>query len=513
MITNILSYLENSADQFPDKTAFSEIEKNCSFSELNQGSVLCGAGLIMEGILPRTPVPVLMEKGVDAIQIMMGVVRAGAFYVMLDVAQPAYRLKQILDTLEADVMVSTAEYQEKIQEIGFVGRVLWAEKLIGQYADAAAVSEELKMELVNRRENSKNTDPLYGIFTSGSTGVPKGVVVSHRSTIDFIDYFTEIFGIDSEDVLGNQAPWDFDVSVKDIYSGLRTGAEVAVIPRKLFSIPMQLLDYLEEKKVTNLTWAVSALCMIPMFHGFDYKVPQNVKRIMFSGEAMPVRYLNEWRHYVPDAMYVNLYGPTEITCNCTYHILDREYEKGDSLPIGKSFPNETVFLLDDRDELVTKPGEQGEICVTGTCLALGYYRNPEQTARAFVQNPLNKAYPEIMYRTGDLGYYDEEGLLYFTSRKDFQIKHMGHRIELGEIETAMERVEEVRRGCCFFDTVKNRIIAVYTGDIEKAALKRQMGEWLPAFMLPNRFVQVEEMPLTKNGKIDRTLLKDTYCRK
>ena len=152
---------------------------------------------------------------------------------------------------------------------------------------------------------------------------------------------------------------------------------------------------------------------------------------------MPVKHLNIWKKYLPEAMYVNVYGPTEITCNCTYHIIDREYEPGENLPIGKPFPNEKVFLLDEEDREVTKPGEKGEICVSGTALSLGYYNNPEQTAKAFVQNPLNQSYLEPIYRTGDLAYYGEDGNLYFASRKDFQIKHMGHRIELGEIETAL----------------------------------------------------------------------------
>ncbi|MGI6020650.1 MAG: amino acid adenylation domain-containing protein [Lachnospiraceae bacterium] len=519
MITNILTYLENSAEHFPMKTAFEEPETACTFRELQDASMKLGAWLIKYGVEGKKPIPVFMEKGITAIKTMMGIVRAGAFYVMLDVGQPLFRIKQIIDTLEPEIFITTGDAiasaggEDFFRETGYSRNVIYAEDIPEIYGNLSGqkspfpLSDADRKILRDRRETAKDTDPLYGIFTSGSTGVPKCVLVSHRSTVDFIEHFTEMFGFSDDDVIGNQAPWDFDVSVKDIYAGLKTGASIAIIPKKYFSIPTKLLDYLEEKNVTSLTWAVSALCIIPMLHGFDYKVPGNIRRIMFSGESMPVKHLNEWRRNVPDAMYVNLYGPTEITCNCTYYILDREYETGDSVPIGRSFPNETVFLLDENDMLVKGAGNIGEICVTGTALALGYYNNPGQTKKAFVQNPLNKAYPERMYRTGDLGYFDEEGMLHFSSRKDFQIKHMGHRIELGEIETAMERVEEVVRGCCIFDAEKNRIVGYYQGDIEKGELKKKMGAYLPAFMLPNRFVRVSTMPLTKNGKIDRATLK------
>ena len=275
-----------------------------------------------------------------------------------------------------------------------------------------------------------DTDPLYANFTSGSTGTPKGVVVSHRSVLDFIDVFAPLFHITDKDRIANQAPFDFDVSVKDIYSAVKTGATLVIVPKALFSRPVQLLDYLCENRVTTLIWAVSALCLITTFHGLDYRVPETVQKVLFSGEVMPVKHLANWRSHLPHAMFVNLYGPTEITCNCTYHILQpgRGYKHG--IPIGQAFPNEHVFLLDEQNQLVTQPGMEGEICVRGTALALGYFKAPEQTAAAFTQNPLQTWYPERIYRTGDLGRYGEGGDLYFAGRKDFQIKHMGHRIEL-----------------------------------------------------------------------------------
>lgn len=501
MKTNILEYLEGSSKRFPDKTAFADEHSSCTFRELEMTARRIGTALA-KYFVPRNPVPVFMEKSVETIGVFMGAVYAGCFYVLIDTKQPASRLNQILEILDSEVIVTSEKYLEDLEKLDFKGEVVLAKNL--------AEEPENKELLKEIRNQAVDMDPLYGIFTSGSTGVPKGVVVGHRSVLDFIDCFTELFDISEKDVIGNQAPWDFDVSVKDIYSGLKTGTTVQIIPKQMFSFPTKLIDYLIEREVTILIWAVSALCIISTLNGFEYKVPDKIKKILFSGEAMPVKHLNIWRKYLPDVMYVNIYGPTEITCNCTYYIIDREFQPGDVLPMGKAFPNEKVFLLDEENRLITEKNKTGELCVTGSALALGYYKNREQTDKAFVQNPLNDRYLEMVYRTGDLAYYNELGELCFASRKDFQIKHMGHRIELGEIEAAMEKIPEIIRSCCIFDSAKSKIVAFYEGDIERRPLARALGQYVPAFMVPNVFRQVERMPLTKNGKIDRKALTAAY---
>lgn len=225
---------------------------------------------------------------------------------------------------------------------------------------------------------------------------------------------------------------------------------------------------------------------------------------------MPIKHLNAWREVYPEAMFVNVYGPTEITCNCTYYIVDREFALDAVLPMGKAFPNERVFLLDEDDAMITPDmtGKAGEICVSGTAVTLGYYNNPERTSQAFVQNPLNHAFNEIIYRTGDLGYYNERQEMCFSSRKDFQIKHMGHRIELGEIDMAMNSVDTVVRACCIFDRDENKILGFYEGEADKKTITHELTKKLPKFMIPQEFIQVENMPITKNGKIDRNALME-----
>lgn len=497
-MNNILEYLESSAADYPDKKAFEDDNRSCTFREVMEQAKLVGSGLT-DKVLPRSPIPILMEKSVTAVTAFMSIAYAGCFYIMLDIKQPAIRLNHILKTLESKVILTTHGYDKELEGLEYKGEVLYLEELM-----CAKLNEP---ELIKRRKQVLDIDPLYCIFTSGSTGIPKGVVVSHKSVIDFIEQFTTLFHITHDDIIGNQAPFDFDVSVKDIYSTLKTGATMQIIPRRMFSIPTQLMDYLCDRNITTLIWAVSALCIITTLNGFNYKIPPNLNKILFSGEVMPIKHLNKWREVYPNAMFVNLYGPTEITCNCTYYIVDREFAPGEVLPIGQVFPNEKVFLLDENNQLISKQNVKGELCVSGSALSLGYFNNKEQTAKSFVQNPLNLYFNEMIYRTGDLAYYNEFGELYFASRKDFQIKHMGQRIELGEIETSMEEIPQINRVCCIFEEISNKIIAFYEGDIDKREIIKYLKTKLPVFMVPNVFRQVEVLPITKNGKIDRESLK------
>lgn len=499
MQKSVLEYLEAAVSAVPSKIVYADTKNEITYAMFDRQARSVASGLIKSmGIgWNRQPVAVLVDRTINPLIAFFGAVYSGNFYVPIDKKMPAERIRIILQTLEAQILIAAHKDEKMLSGLAYQGKVLFLEELLQEDIREA--------ELAVKKTERTDMDPLYCSFTSGSTGVPKGVLVCHRSVIDMIDAFRDAFSLNETCIFGNQAPFDFDTSVKDIYSTLKNQATMYVLPQMMFSFPAKLISFLNEKQINTINWAASALRIMENLKGFASEIPQYLRLIMFTGEALPVKVLNYWKNCIPQASYVNLYGPTEITCNCSYYKVERDYEETEILPIGHPFPNTRIVLLDG-DQLVTDADTPGEICVLGTCLALGYYNNPEKTAEAFCQNPLNHAYPERMYRTGDIGVYNEDGLLRFVSRKDAQIKHMGHRIELGEVEAAVNSLNFVEAGVCFFDGKMIWLCYQAKEACEKEILKA-LGKKLPPYMFPNKCCWYEHLPLNAHNKIDRVRVK------
>lgn len=500
MIKSVLEYLEKTAEVYGDKPAYIDENREITFGELKQDALKVASGMIEEATI-GTPVIVYMEKSVECIEGFLGVLYTGAFYVPIDTAMPYTRVKLILDTLNAKTVLTRKE-DSIPEELKESCNVFYIEDLLQK--------QEIQTEILEKRQRQRiDTDPIYAIFTSGSTGVPKGVLVSQRSVINFTEWWCETFEFSDKEVFANQTPFYFDASVKDIYATLRCGATMYIVPKKLFSLPGQLVKFLNDNKINCIDWVPSVLCMIANFRTLEKVKPLYLKKVMFLGEVMPTKQFNIWRRALPEVRYANLYGPTEATGDCTYYKIEREFEDTEPIPIGFACDNTEVILLNERDEPVGED-EIGEICVRGCSLALGYFNNQEKTDEVFVQNPLQKNYRERIYRTGDLGRYNSYGEIIFMSRKDSQVKHMGHRIELGEIETALSSLNEINRACCIFDQKSQKIVAVYEGDIAAKEITGRLKDILPRYMLPNVYHKIEAMPVNLNGKIDRVALKQLY---
>lgn len=503
MLTNILQYLEQTALRFPDKLSFANEETGLTFRQLHEQARSIGSFLCAKGITHQ-PVVVFMHKHPTVLSAFFGTVYGGNYYVPLDDEMPRHRIELILNVLNAGAMICDGATAQIAQSLNFGGEIYLFDQICDTPVDEAALTAVRSAHI--------DTDPLYIVYTSGSTGVPKGVMVCHRSVIDYIEHLSEAMDFDENTVFGNQTPLYFDASMKEVYPTIRCGATTYLIPKQLFMFPVKLVEYLNRFRINTVCWVASALTLVSSFRTFEKIVPEYLHTIGFSSEVFPIKQYNLWRQTLPNARYFNLYGPTEITGCCCFYEAKRPFGDDEVMPIGKPFENSGVFLLDEEDK-IPPVGQIGEICVRGTGVALGYYRNPEKTAEAFVQNPLNDMYPERIYRTGDLGRLNELGEIVFAGRKDYQIKHMGHRIELGEIEAVTNLHSDVRNACCIFNSDSKKIVLYYCGDISTKDVGAYIKEKLPRYMVPHVIQQLPELPRLPNGKLDRNLMKQMATQK
>ncbi len=503
MQRNVMEYLEQTVGRVPTKIAYANEDTGVTFSEVYDRARAIGTYLNSEGHV-KEPIVVFMGKHPRTIVTFYGVIYSGNYYVPIDEEMPRHRIELIFESLKPKAVICDQETVKVLESFSYQGNVYSYEDMI-----QTPIKDNVLYQI---RERQIDTDPIYIVFTSGSTGVPKGVVACHRSVIDYIESLSEVLGFSEDTVFGNQTPLYVDACLKELYPTLKFGATTYIVPKSFFLFPLKLVDFLNEHKINTVCWVVSALTMISAFGALEKAVPNYLHTIAFGSEVFPIKQYNLWKKHLPKARFINLYGPTEATGMSCYYEVNRDFALDEMIPIGRPFKNTEIILLDESNQ-IPKQGEPGEICIRGTSLTLGYYKNFEKTNEVFVQNPLNDAYPELIYRTGDLGKYNERGELMFVSRKDNQIKHMGHRIELGEIEIVANQMDGMKSACCIFDQEKKKIVLYYVGDMSLAQVASYLKEKLPRYMIPNVIEALEEMPLTSNGKINRVLLKDKYYNK
>ena len=505
MKINLIELFEESVKKYPQKVAVIDKDREITFENLRVEAITLAQKIIYSGACQNRPIAVFLDKSIESVYSDLGIIYSGNFYMNLDIKTPAERICNILKLVEPRFIISTSKQIKSIEAIipDTIGVILLDSDETKVCFDAGYVLERLSPII--------DTDPSCIINTSGSTGTPKGVVLNHKSFFDFIEWAIDTFKFEDDLVMGSLSPIVFDIYSFELCMLMAKASTLVVLPGNLAAFPAKILDLLEKHKVNFLFWVPTIMVNIANMDLLNTYKLDCLKTVWFAGEVFPTKQFNYWHHHLPQTTFANLYGPIEITLDCTYYIVDKEIPDEQPLPIGYACRNTDIIILDADDKAVKEPNVEGELCVRGTSLAMGYYNNPEKTAAAFVQNPLNKAYPEVIYRTGDIVCYDEEGLIMFKGRKDNIVKHMGYRTDLGEIEhVIINTLKLVKNGCIVYNQAEKEITLFYEAEQEIPAseFRKKIGQALPKYMIPTVYNHLELLQRNTNGKIDRLYYKN-----
>jgi amino acid adenylation domain-containing protein len=503
MKNNILDYFQTTVNNSGNKIAIIEGENKITFNDLNIKSILLANTIIEKVNVINKPIAVFLPKSIYSVIADIAITYSSNIYMNIDVKSPQERIKNIFDLIQPEIVITTTELIKSLNGAIDEDRIL--------NIDEVDFMKKAQTTLLKRRMSSQiDTDPFCIINTSGSTGTPKGVVLNHRSFIDFTEVSLEIFKFNNDEVIGSLSPLVFDIYSFELCLLMSKGSTLCLIPEHLSAFPVKILEILKQNRVSFIFWVPTIMVNIANMNLLESVPLPDLRIVWFAGEVFPTKQFNYWKQMLSDTLFANLYGPIEITLDCTYFIVNRDISDDEPLPIGIPYKNTDVLILNDKDEIISD-GEEGELCVRGTSLAMGYYNNPEKTAAVFVQNPLNTSYPEIIYRTGDVVAFNSYGEIVFKGRKDSLVKHLGYRIELGEIEhVIVNTLKMAKNGCVVYQLERKEITLFYEAeiDIAPAEFRKQIATILPKYMIPTIYIRLDEMPRNTNGKIDRLSLKN-----
>lgn len=499
---NLIEYFVENIKSYSDKVAIIDGNKKVSFKELYCRVVTLSSSIKSKLHNQKNQIiAVMLPKSVDSIVADLAIMWSGNAYMNLDITNPVDRLNLIFSQNHPSMVISREPFCSKLQS--FSGILLLDEYL--DNIDESAYSEKFELKNID-------TDPCCVINTSGSTGVPKSVILNHRSFIDFIEAVRYEEIICEYEIIASLSPSIFDIYSFELCMLMSWGCTIVIVPEHFAAFPAKLVQFLAEYKVSYLFWVPTIMVNIANMQLLDSFNLDSLKVVWFAGEVFPTAKFNYWKEHLPNTRFFNFYGPIEITLDCLFYEVKEPIDDLCQIPIGKPFRNTAVIVLDDDKEVDV--GEEGELCIRGSSLAMGYYNNPEKTSAAFVQNPLNKNYPEIIYRTGDIVVQNSDGNFIFKGRKDTLIKRYGYRIELTEIEhIVVDALKIVKNSCVLYDSKTKDLILVYESEQEilPKTFQSSLKSILPKYMIPNKYIYQALMPRNANGKIDRNFLKQQYC--
>lgn len=501
MITLLQQYFSESARRFPDKLAIRCDRDGISYADAEALTNGLARALAAAGVQRGSFVPFFMAKSVRSVLSILGALKADCAYVPIDIGSPAQRMLAILKATNAKVLLVDAESKARLESL---------------------LTPDERPHLINLSDfTPADTSPLvyrnisidvaYVLFTSGSTGIPKGVMVHHKAVIDYIECCVETYDLTERDVMANHSPFHFDVSMFDLYTAFKVGATVHLMYDELNAVIPLIAKWLSENEITTLFCVPSVLTLLLKSRRLKPGAFPKLRHVICAGEVLPPDVLRAWMLMYPHVQFANMYGPTEITVTCSYHIFKEPPPEGaTTVPIGIPRPNMEMLVRLENGRLSQEPGARGELLVRGEAVAYGYLGDETKTRNAFIQNPENTRFYDRLYKTGDLVEIAPDGAFMFLGRIDDQIKHMGYRIELGEIEAAMVSLEQVVEGVAVYgkgiddvDTQIGALLSLRAG-ADLTTIRDLLKERLPSYMVPTRIVlHADEFPRTSSGKYDR----------
>ncbi|MCA9930856.1 MAG: amino acid adenylation domain-containing protein [Anaerolineales bacterium] len=517
--------LTESAERFPNREAIRFQGEGLSYTELDRLTNQLARSLQNAGVKRGDRVGLYVHKSLATVIGVFGIMKAGAAYVPLDPNAPAKRHAYITRNCDIKVVVTATNKLKVLSEFFAEGTPVETAVLTdSDEHDPVEMPENVTItswDDVRTLDNSPvpspgtiETDLAYILYTSGSTGTPKGVMIAHRTIFTFVNWCVETFNMTEADRVTSHAPIHFDLSTFDMYATIKAGGSVVLVPEKLSVFPVQLVRLLQDEEIT-MTYMVPSILSLMVNYGKLAKHDlSNLRTILFAGEVFPIKYLRKLVALVPHVDYYNLYGPTETNV-CTYYKVQPKDVADDvnvPVPIGKACENMEVFAVDEDGNLVTEPGKEGELWARGSCVAQGYWGDPEKTAKGFVQNIHQPNYFELSYRTGDVVYLDDDGVNWrYVGRRDHMVKSRGYRIELGDIESALYAHESIKEAAVIAipdDLVGSRIKAFVVTHEHKNGLNAKdiqshVGSRLPRYMVPEMIEFRDDLPKTSTGKINR----------
>lgn len=497
MKKTIIELVEKAISKAPDKIAFVDENRSYTYKELQNKSYSISSCIIKKGVI-NSPVAVYMEKNIDCISSFVGVACSRNYYVVLDVDAPEERNRLIIQDICPSLVICNKSYHEKALRLFQSVDVVLVED-VGENVECNTEIEQICSEMTG-------SETLYVMYTSGSTGKPKGVITTHQAVVEYAESATKAYGIRDDDVFGNQYPFSSVASVEDIYLTIFNMAQMVIIPSYYYKFPAKLIACLCKRQVTTINWVPSAMTLLVMYGGLEKLTESKLRKVIFGGETIPYTTLCAWMRSFPKAEFINGYGSTEVTAGGTLYYVKSSDDFEKEVPIGQGFPHVKGFIVDENNEIIEGNGE-GELCISSSSLAEGYWGDNELTEKRFITIDDCHGTKIRAYKTGDIVNTYDGLTFYYIGRKDYQVKKNGYRVELGEIENCANSIIGVIESGCIWDNDEKKISLFYCGDISEKSLFKRLNETLPQYMIPDEIVKLKELPKNNNGKIDREELK------